>query len=162
MTMPNDTNAAAPAEMPGAGDESRTGSGAREQIRQVKDQVVDQAKDSFRQARDSATSSLAHSRQQAADRVGSIASAFRSASDHLRSEHQAGVANLTDSLAEQVETSAPSATTSRTSRGGSRPWRWAPRWRRGCWSPGSSRARSALAAPAAGSRARGAGATTST
>jgi ElaB/YqjD/DUF883 family membrane-anchored ribosome-binding protein len=82
--------------------EGRSGS-ARAQIRHVKDQVVDQAKTSFRQARDSATSSLNDSRHQAADQIGGLASAVRSTSEHLRSENQAGVAKLTDSLAEQVE-----------------------------------------------------------
>jgi hypothetical protein len=103
MTMPNDATPS-PVRTAGieAAEERRSG-GARAQIREVKDQVVDQARNSFRQARDSATNSLSNSRQQAADRIGGIASAFRSTSDHLRSEHQAGVANLTDSLADQVE-----------------------------------------------------------
>jgi ElaB/YqjD/DUF883 family membrane-anchored ribosome-binding protein len=103
MTMPNSA-AAPPAGSAGseAGEESRTG-GAREQIREVKNQVVDQAKTSFRQARDSATSSLTDSRHQAAERIGGIASAVRSTSDHLRAENQPGVANLADSLAQQVE-----------------------------------------------------------
>ena len=64
---------------------------------------MDQAKTSLRQARDSAGSSLNDSRNKAADRIRGIASAVRSTGDHLRSENQAGVANLTDSLAEQVE-----------------------------------------------------------
>jgi hypothetical protein len=77
--------------------------GARDQIREVKDQVVDQAKNSFRQARDSATSSLTDSRKQAGDRIGTIAGAVRSTSGHLRSENQPGLANLADSLADHVE-----------------------------------------------------------
>lgn len=77
--------------------------GARTQIKEVKDQVLDQAKTSFRHARDSATSSLNESRHQAADRIGGLAGAVRSTSEHLRAENQSGVANLTDSLAEQVE-----------------------------------------------------------
>ena len=103
MTMSHDPTASAGGG-PGAelDTEGSTG-GARAQIREVKDQVVDQAKTSFRQARDSATSSLNDSRHRAADRIGGIASAVRSTSEHLRSENQAGVANLTDSLAEQVE-----------------------------------------------------------
>lgn len=104
MTMPNDStpSLAGTAGLESEKPEDRTG-GARAQIREVKDQVVDQAKESFRQARDSATHSLSNSRQQAADRIGGIANAFRSTSDHLRSEHQTGVASLTDSLADQVE-----------------------------------------------------------
>jgi hypothetical protein len=104
MTMPNHTTASSQIDLIEAesGEESRTG-GARAQIREVKDQVVDQAKTSFRLARDRATSSLSESRHEAADRIGGIAGAFRRTSDHLRSENQAGVAKLTDSLAEQVE-----------------------------------------------------------
>ena len=103
MTMSYDPTAS-PGGSPGAElDTERSSGSARAQIREVKDQVVDQAKTSFRQARDSATSSLNDSRHQAADRIGDIASAVRSTSQHLRSENRAGVANLTDSLAEQVE-----------------------------------------------------------
>jgi hypothetical protein len=103
MTTPNQTTSAPVAPIgTDSTDEFRTG-GARAQIREVKDQVVDQAKSSFRQARDRATSSLSDSRHEAADRIGGIASAFRSTSHHLRSENQPAVANLTDSLAEQVE-----------------------------------------------------------
>lgn len=107
MTMPNDRNPGSPIDTMAtdAGDESRAGvgTGARAQIREVKDKVVDQAKTSFRQAKDSAGTSLNESRTQAADKIGDIANAVRSTSEHLRSENQAGVANLTDSLAEQVQ-----------------------------------------------------------
>jgi hypothetical protein len=99
MTMSHDPTASPGAER----DTERSSGSARVQIRDVKDQVVDQAKTSFRQARDSATSSLNDSRHQAADRIGGLASAVRSTSEHLRSENQGGAANLTDSLAEQVE-----------------------------------------------------------
>jgi hypothetical protein len=103
MTMPYDSSAS-PGDSPGAELETVTSSsGARTQIREVKDQVVNEAKTSYRQARDSAASSFNDSRQQAADRIGGIASAVRSTSEHLRSENQGGMANLTDSLAEQVE-----------------------------------------------------------
>jgi hypothetical protein len=103
MTMPYDSNAS-PGDSPGAELETVTSSsGARTQIREVKDQVVNEAKTSYRQARDSAASSFNDSRHQAADRIGGIASAVRSTSEHLRSENQGGMANLTDSLAEQVE-----------------------------------------------------------
>jgi ElaB/YqjD/DUF883 family membrane-anchored ribosome-binding protein len=103
MTMPNDSTALT-GTSPGAESTREGGTGsAREQVREMKDQVVDQAKTSFRQARDSATSSLRDSRQQAADKIGGIANAVRSTGQHLRSENQAGVANLTDSLADQVE-----------------------------------------------------------
>jgi hypothetical protein len=86
----------------GTADQS-TKRGARAQIREAKDQVVNTAKNSFRQAQDSATSSLSDSRKQAADRIGTIAGAVRGTSGHLRSENQPGLANLADSLADQVE-----------------------------------------------------------
>jgi len=107
MTMPNDRNAGFPTGTVGteAGDEPKGGGTgkARAQIREVKDQVVDQAKNSFRQARDSAGTSLNQSRSQAADRITGIAEAVRGTSERLRSDNQPGVANLTDSLADQVE-----------------------------------------------------------
>jgi hypothetical protein len=104
MTMPANPTAPSPGRPAGAEtvDVSRT-SGARAQIREVKDQVVGEAKNSFRQARDSAASSLTQSRQQAAERIGGIASAIRHTSDHLRSENEPRVADLTQSLAEQAE-----------------------------------------------------------
>jgi hypothetical protein len=104
MTMPNTTTTPSPGGLPAAetSDESRTG-GARAQIREVKDQVVGQAKDTFRRARDSATTSLSSSRSETADRISGIATAFRHTSDSLRAENQERVANLTDTLAEQVE-----------------------------------------------------------
>jgi hypothetical protein len=77
--------------------------GPRTQLRQVKDQVVDQAKGSFRQARNRATSSLTESRRQAADQIGGIATAFRRTTEHLRQEDQRQAANLTEALAEHVE-----------------------------------------------------------
>jgi len=103
MTTPRDT---ATVSADPAAAETGTGSGSggtREQIRQVKDQVVDQAKTSLRQARQSASSSLNDSRSQAADRMGGIADAVRSTSRQLREGHQESVANLTDSLADQVD-----------------------------------------------------------
>ncbi len=85
--------------------EGREGSrgGARTQIREVRDQVVDQAKSSIRQARERATSSLTESRVQAADQIGGFATAFRRTSEHLRNEQQVRAADLAESLAEQVE-----------------------------------------------------------
>ncbi|HYC33345.1 MAG TPA: hypothetical protein VEB59_13725 [Gemmatimonadales bacterium] len=101
MTMPDTQGAGTPASGIGT-DEQETG-GARGQIRQVKDQVVDQAKSTFRQARDQATSSLADSRRQAADQVGGLASALHSAGEHLRGEQQERIAGLADSFADQVD-----------------------------------------------------------
>jgi len=103
MTMPGNPTPS-PARSGGAEtvDVSRT-SGARAQMREVKDQVVGQAKDSFRQARDSATSSLTQSRLQAAERISGIANAIRNTGDHLRSENEPRVADLTQSLAEEAD-----------------------------------------------------------
>lgn len=106
MTMPNSQGGGS-----GTGTEIGTGTArageetgsARGQIRQVKDQVVDQAKNTFRDARDKATSSLGDSRRQAADQIGGIATAFHSASDHFRGDNQERLAGLADSLAGQVE-----------------------------------------------------------
>jgi ElaB/YqjD/DUF883 family membrane-anchored ribosome-binding protein len=84
-------------------DQPVTGGATRAKIKDVKDQVVDQAKTSFRDARDSASSSLNNSRSQAADRIGSIAEAVRGTGDRLRSDNQTGIADLTDSLADSVE-----------------------------------------------------------
>jgi hypothetical protein len=77
--------------------------GAREQIREVKDQVVNQAKSTFQQAKDRAGSSLGESKGQVADQFGTIAEALRRTTEHLRSEDQQRVANFTDTVARQVE-----------------------------------------------------------
>jgi hypothetical protein len=101
MTMPDTQGAGAPGS--GVATDGQETGGARGQIRQVKDQVVDQAKSTFRQARDSATSSLADSRRQAADQVGGLASALHSAGQHLRGENQERIAGMADSFADQVD-----------------------------------------------------------
>jgi hypothetical protein len=77
--------------------------GTRTQLREVKNQVVDQTRSSLRQARDRAASSLTESRFQAADQIGGMATAFRRTSEHLREEDQGRVADFAESLAEQVE-----------------------------------------------------------
>jgi ElaB/YqjD/DUF883 family membrane-anchored ribosome-binding protein len=79
------------------------GTGTREQIRQVRDQVVDQAKSTLREARDRAGSSLADGRRQAAEQIGNIAGAFHRTGDQLRNESQERIAGLADSFASQVE-----------------------------------------------------------
>ena len=86
--------------MPDAGS---GGTGTREQIRQVRDQVVDQAKSTLREARDRAGSSLADGRRQAADQIGNIAGAFHRTGEHLRNEQQERIAGLADSFAGQVD-----------------------------------------------------------
>jgi len=107
MTMPNDTmtknrDASVPPDTADTGGQIGTAS-PRAQIRDMKDQMVDQAKQSFRQARDSAGSSLNQSRNQAADSIGGIASAVRGTSERLRADNRDRVADLTDNLADQVE-----------------------------------------------------------
>ncbi len=94
MTMPN-------TEAPG----SRNGESgtAREQIREVKDQVVGQAKNTLQQARDRASSSLGESKGQVADQFGTIAQALRRTTEHLRSEDQPRIAGLTDTVARQID-----------------------------------------------------------
>jgi hypothetical protein len=90
-------------EEPAVGQKDQQSGGARTQIRDVKDKVVEEARSSIRQARDSATSSLDQSRNRAADSIDSIAGAVRGTGDRLRSDNQTTVASLTDSLADQVE-----------------------------------------------------------
>ena len=84
--------------------EDRGGAGsAREQIREVKDKVVDQAKSTFQQAKERAGSSLGESKGQLADQVGSVAEALRRTTEHLRSEEQTRIAGLTETLARQID-----------------------------------------------------------
>src|SRR5689334_21141710 len=105
MTMPRDdmSTSSAGGSAVGEKDPQSGGGGARSQIRDVKDKVVEEARSSIRQARDSASSSLDQSRNRAADSIDSIASAVRGTGDRLRSDNQTTAANLTDSLADQVE-----------------------------------------------------------
>jgi hypothetical protein len=99
MTTPN-------AQAPGSRAETtgqQSGGNARDQIRDVKNQVVDQAKNTFQQARDRASSSLGESKNQFADQFGTMADALRRTTEHLRSEDQQRIAGLTDTVARQVE-----------------------------------------------------------
>jgi hypothetical protein len=80
-----------------------SGGSAREQIREVKNQVVDQAKNTFQQARERAGSSLGESKNQFADQIGSVANALRRTTEHLRSEDQSRMAGLTETLARQID-----------------------------------------------------------
>jgi hypothetical protein len=99
MTMPNTEPRGSRAENTG----QQGGGSAREQIREVKDQVVGQARSTLQQARDRAGSSLGESKGQLADQFGAIADALRRTTDHLRSEDQQRIAGLTDTVARQVE-----------------------------------------------------------
>jgi hypothetical protein len=87
------------AENAGAG----SGSGAREQIRQARDKVVDQTKTTLRDARDRAGSSLSDGRRQAAEQIGGIGSALHRTSEQLRREDQAKFDDITDSVGRQVD-----------------------------------------------------------
>jgi hypothetical protein len=83
------------------GDQS--GGSAREQIREVKNQVVDQAKHTLQQARERASSSLGESKRQLAVQLGTAAEALRRTTQHLRSEDQPRIAGLTETLARQID-----------------------------------------------------------
>jgi hypothetical protein len=98
MTMP-DTETRGPADTTG----QQTGGSAREQIRGMKNQVVDQAKNTFQQARERATSSLGESKGQFADQFGTVAEALRRTTEHLRAEDQQRIAGLTETVARQVD-----------------------------------------------------------
>ncbi|HEY7634314.1 MAG TPA: hypothetical protein VH763_02110 [Gemmatimonadales bacterium] len=88
----------------GAGiNQEQPGTSARQQLREMKDQVVDQAKSSLREAKDRASSSLGESQGQFARQIGAVADAFRRTSEHLRSENQQRVAGLTESVARQAD-----------------------------------------------------------
>jgi hypothetical protein len=87
------------AEGAGTGGES----GAREQIRQARDQVVDQARTTLRTARDRAGSSLNEGRRQAAEQIGGIGSAFHRTGEQLRAEDQARFADFADSVGRQID-----------------------------------------------------------
>jgi len=99
MPMPDTESRASQANQAG---QEGTGS-ARDQIRGMKDQVVDQAKSTFQQARDRASSSLGESKGQLSEQVRNIADALRRTTEHLRSEDQQRIAGLTDTVARQVE-----------------------------------------------------------
>jgi hypothetical protein len=81
----------------------QNGGSAREQIREVKDQVVGQAKNTLQQARDRASSSLVESKAQIAGQFGGLADALRRTTEHLRSEDQQRIAGLTETVARQVD-----------------------------------------------------------
>jgi hypothetical protein len=97
--MPNTESRGSRAETSG----QQSGGSAREQIRQVKDQVMDQAKTTFQQARERAGSSLGESKGQLAEQFGTIAEALRRTTEHLRSEDQQRIAGLTETVARQVD-----------------------------------------------------------
>ena len=103
MTMPNTEARGSQTEAGQENSGQQGGGSAREQIREVKDQVVGKARTSLEQARDRATSSLGESKGQFADQFGTIAEALRRTTEHLRSEDQQRIAGITDTVARQVD-----------------------------------------------------------
>jgi hypothetical protein len=99
MTMPHTEARASQGDSAG----QQNGGSAREQIREVKDQVVGQAKNTLQQARDRASSSLVESKAQIAGQVGGLADALRRTTEHLRSEDQPRIAGLTETVARQLD-----------------------------------------------------------
>jgi hypothetical protein len=87
----------------GEGANATTGGGAREQVRQAKDKVMDQARTTIRDARDRAGSSFAQGRRQAADQIGGIGSAFHRTGETLRGEDQTRFADVADNVARQMD-----------------------------------------------------------
>lgn len=79
------------------------GSGVKSQIRDVKNQVVDQAKTTLTEARDSAASSLSSSKGRLAEQVTHVADAFRTTTDHLRRNDQPQLAGYADGVARQAD-----------------------------------------------------------
>ena len=83
--------------------EGAGGSGAKEQIRQARDKVVDQAKSTFRDARERAGSRFSEGRFQAAEQIRGIGGAFHRTGEQLRSEDQARFGDIADNLGRQVD-----------------------------------------------------------
>jgi hypothetical protein len=83
--------------------EAGTSGGAREQVRQAKDKVMDQARTTLRDARDRAGSTFAQGRRQAADQIGGIGSAFHRTGETLRREDQTRFADVADNVARGMD-----------------------------------------------------------
>jgi hypothetical protein len=79
------------------------GPGAKEQIRQARDKVVDQAKTTYRDARERAGSKFSEGRIQAAEQIRGIGGAFHRTGEQLRSEDQARFGDIADNLGRQVD-----------------------------------------------------------
>ena len=99
-SLPSQSDTAARSD---AHSDTQTRTTARDQVREIKDQAIGQARDTYRDARDRAASSLGESKTRVADQIGGVASAFRNASHQFRTEDQARIANLADSVAAQVD-----------------------------------------------------------
>jgi hypothetical protein len=79
------------------------GTGAKEQIRQARDKVVDQAKSTFRDARERAGSKFSEGRMEAAEQIRGIGGAFHRTGEQLRGEDQGRFADIADNLGRQVD-----------------------------------------------------------
>ena len=87
----------------GEGTNAGAAGGAREQVRQAKDKVMDQARTTLRDARERAGSTFTETRQQAAERMGGIGSAVRRTGESLRGEDQGRFADVADNVARQID-----------------------------------------------------------
>lgn len=76
---------------------------AASKAREAGGQVKEQAREKLGEARTQAMSKLQDGKSRVAGQVGTMAHAFRSAGDELRSEDQARLAEFTDSAAERIE-----------------------------------------------------------
>jgi hypothetical protein len=106
MTMPDMSTSTPPTGPGGGGQDTGTAgpaTSARDQIRDVKNQVVGEAKNTLQDARDRATASLGESRTRIADQIGGVAQAFRRTGDQLRNDHQDRIAGLAETVAQQVD-----------------------------------------------------------
>jgi hypothetical protein len=79
----------------------------RDQVRDLKDQAIEQGRTSLRDARDRAASSLGESKDRVAEQIGAVAHAFRQAGHQLRDQGQGQrVAGFTDAMARQADQAA--------------------------------------------------------
>jgi hypothetical protein len=75
----------------------------RDQMRDARDKVVDQARSTMDDVRRRAGSGLTRGRQQAADQLGGIGTAFHRTGEQLRGEDQGRFADLADTVGSQVD-----------------------------------------------------------
>lgn len=85
-----------------------TGSGglgaqAKQQARDLKEKVTEQARSALGQVRETANSTLADGKSQVANQVGTVSRAFHATSEHLRNEDQPELARLTETVAESID-----------------------------------------------------------
>lgn len=76
---------------------------AKTHARQLKDEVLGQARGAVGQVREQAGSSFQESKTHVADSVSDLARAFQATTDQLRNENRDAFADYTDKIARQVE-----------------------------------------------------------